>query len=228
MYYGGTLPAFETGFEIVSSEPGFGKDLTGVDLNGDGLDELVVASSETVYVLYGRAAQRTETVVLSDLSPEVGFGLVPQSGLVEGVSAAGDVNGDGFEDLWVRLAPPPDSIAIRPIRTNRPQPVESGRVDSGVRQRLMGRGGSSARSGFWLDDSGDGGLAVWRLGSGQLHALRRGISGGPGALSSRRPGVRQSHFNPRRRRRERRARAVGGPARHDAHADGCSHSRPSF
>ncbi len=105
VYYGGGRSAFKTGFEIVGSEPGFGKSLTGVDLNGDGLDELIVVSSETVYVIYGRASQRTGTVVLSELSPAVGFALVPQSGSVTGVSGAGDVNGDGFEDLWIRLDP---------------------------------------------------------------------------------------------------------------------------
>ena len=124
--------------------------------------------------------------MLSDLSPAVGFGLVPQSGLVEGVSAAGDVNGDGFEDLWVRVSPPPVDSEDSDEPPEPAEPAESilvyGNASWGAADRVP-----TSTSGW--HDPGDVGVTVWRLGSGQLHALRRRTSGGPGALSSRRPGV---------------------------------------
>ena len=81
------------------------------DINGDGFDDIILGSNQndgtgylagTAYVIYGKAGG-FGTIDLEILTEEQGFilrgGPGDQAGY--GVSAAGDVNGDGFEDILV-------------------------------------------------------------------------------------------------------------------------------
>ncbi len=76
------------------------------DVNGDGFDDLIVSapSSGSSYVVFGKASGFSATLELSHLIGSNGFRL---DGVTAGdfsgssVSSAGDVNGDGFDDLIV-------------------------------------------------------------------------------------------------------------------------------
>ncbi|SFN22646.1 beta strand repeat-containing protein [Nitrosomonas communis] len=78
------------------------------DVNGDGFADLLIGSSSTgagsSYVVFGKASGSAATMDLSSLDGSNGFRL---DGVAEGdrtgrsVSSAGDVNGDGFDDLLV-------------------------------------------------------------------------------------------------------------------------------
>jgi len=82
------------------------------DINGDGYDDLIIGAPGTdvggndtgvAYVLFGRASG-FGPVELSMLTAVEGFkiqGDVPFDGAGSGVSAAGDINNDGFDDLIV-------------------------------------------------------------------------------------------------------------------------------
>ena len=86
--------------------------LTGIgDVNGDGFDDFALGlayspeydSSGTIYVLYG-ASELADINLSNALSPDQGFilhatGINDRAG--RSVSAAGDVNGDGFADLII-------------------------------------------------------------------------------------------------------------------------------
>ena len=102
---------FQLSGEAAYDRSGFSVSAAG-DVNGDGFDDLLIGTpfapigseSGTSYVVFGKAAGFAANLNLSALDGTNGFQL---SGEAErdwsgfSVSAAGDVNGDGFDDLLI-------------------------------------------------------------------------------------------------------------------------------
>ena len=105
-----------TGFVLTGIDP---SDLSGGsvssagDVNGDGFDDLIIGATGAdqpggtdhgeAYVVFGRSSF-TSTIALSDLDGTTGFvltGIDPEDYAGKSVSSAGDVNGDGFDDLII-------------------------------------------------------------------------------------------------------------------------------
>ncbi|MCA3562363.1 MAG: FG-GAP repeat protein, partial [Aestuariivirga sp.] len=87
-------PAFSTAGESIS---GAG------DINGDNIDDLIVGSDRAAYVVFGKAGGFAANLNLSTLNGTTGFRIVNASiaNFGDSVSVAGDVNGDGIDDLIV-------------------------------------------------------------------------------------------------------------------------------
>jgi hypothetical protein len=84
------------------------------DVNGDGLDDLIIGAygadpnginnSGSSYVVFGRRAGFAAAINLSTLDGSNGFrldGVAMFDSIHGGVSAAGDINGDGLDDLII-------------------------------------------------------------------------------------------------------------------------------
>ncbi|WP_052055729.1 FG-GAP repeat protein [Myxosarcina sp. GI1] len=67
------------------------------DINDDGFDDIIIGGSE-VYVIYGNARSFAPIFDLANLGNNEGFALTDFGGAV---SNAGDVNGDGLDDLVI-------------------------------------------------------------------------------------------------------------------------------
>jgi Ca2+-binding RTX toxin-like protein len=100
------------GFVLTGStlNDGFGWSVSGAgDVNGDGYDDLLVGAPKagfgTTYVVYGKASGfAAEVDIASVIDGSQGFairGAAGDSCAGVSVSAAGDLNGDGFDDLIV-------------------------------------------------------------------------------------------------------------------------------
>jgi hypothetical protein len=81
------------------------------DINGDGYDDLIVGSQAGAYVVFGLASgfgsvdgTGRSVIDLTNLAPSQGFiiqGDAASDNAGRSVSSAGDINGDGYDDLTV-------------------------------------------------------------------------------------------------------------------------------
>ncbi len=84
------------GFGILVSHAG--------DVNGDGFDDVIVGASNSSYVVFGKASGFDASMDLSNLNGTNGFRLDRETSLdiyFNSISNAGDINGDGFDDILV-------------------------------------------------------------------------------------------------------------------------------
>ena len=89
------------------------------DINGDGFDDVIINAAGgygtyvnnpgITYVVFGKAGGLGASVQLSSLNGSSGFTLSGSSYGIQSVASAGDVNGDGYDDLI--LGAPSDDLS---------------------------------------------------------------------------------------------------------------------
>jgi Ca2+-binding RTX toxin-like protein len=140
------------------------------DVNGDGYDDLLIGAPAAngydgaAFVVFGRASGFAATINLGALDGTDGFRIEAANGGLAGrsVSAAGDVNGDGVDDLIVGA--PYESSGAAYIIFGRADPVnftgtagDDTRNGGAVADNLAGLAGKDVLNGLGGDDTLDGG-----------------------------------------------------------------------
>ncbi|SPJ27608.1 calcium-binding protein [Falsiruegeria mediterranea] len=89
-------------FEGIDERDGSGRSVSFAgDVNGDGIDDVIIGASREGYVVFGSTAGFAPTLPLSSIDGSNGFVIDGSSG---SVSYAGDVNGDGIDDVIIGAA----------------------------------------------------------------------------------------------------------------------------
>ncbi|MBA8667684.1 FG-GAP repeat protein [Holosporaceae bacterium 'Namur'] len=95
------------GFRIkgVSTSDNSGSSLSGAgDINGDGIDDIIIGApgKDVSYVVFGSKSTFPANFELSNIDGTNGFAIVGNNGLSgNSVSGAGDINGDGIDDIII-------------------------------------------------------------------------------------------------------------------------------
>ena len=69
------------------------------DFNKDGYSDVIISSTSTGYVIYG--SNNTQNMFSNNISSSQGLMIYVQGGVIASVSDAGDVNGDGYDDVII-------------------------------------------------------------------------------------------------------------------------------
>ena len=101
-----------TGFRLIGDKFGFAVSSVG-DINGDGYDDFAIGAyladqngedSGATYVVFGKASGFSRTMDLSELDGSDGFRIDGENARDKSgysVSSAGDINGDGYNDIII-------------------------------------------------------------------------------------------------------------------------------
>ncbi|MFZ2868748.1 FG-GAP-like repeat-containing protein [Zavarzinia sp.] len=149
------------------------------DVNGDGYDDLIFGNADTAgYVLFGKAGGFTATVDVTAVDGSNGYRITGAAGSGTGTSvgAAGDVNGDGIDDLIIGVGGK-NKVYIVFGRADAAQTdIALGTIDGSNGFAITGGGSGAGAAG---DVNGDG-LADIIVGGGVLF----GHTGNTGASFS--------------------------------------------
>lgn len=96
---------FSIAGEAIGDGIGFSVSAAG-DVNGDGVDDVIIGSesADVSYVLFGSTGTLQGQFFLTDIDGNNGFRITAATGFDQAgisVSAAGDVNGDGIDDIII-------------------------------------------------------------------------------------------------------------------------------
>jgi Ca2+-binding RTX toxin-like protein len=152
------------------------------DMNGDGFDDILVAGDEAetpAYVVFGKATGWTAEFEPATLNGDNGFALTGGAGYSFGpAAAAGDVNGDGLDDLAITDLGANAGAGAVHIVYGRLSEVAVNRIGSAANQEIHGSdlddtlsalGGSDTLRGHDGDDILKGGEVYDTLDGGDGH-----------------------------------------------------------
>lgn len=140
-------------------------------MNGDGIDDVIVASPlVAAYVVFGVAGTGRGTLDLTGLADSAGF--VIDGPIGSSVASAGDVNGDGIDDLIVGA----DFIGAYVIYGARPTTAVE-RIGTNIGQKIFGGDLNDTLLGLGGNDVLDGGAGADSLDGGNDRDTLKGGTG---------------------------------------------------
>jgi gliding motility-associated-like protein len=149
-------------FEGIRQYEGIGLSIAGVgDINGDGIDDLVIGASrfaEGSVVLYGKPNGSAFNAVMNrnDIDGSNGFIIVATgvSQQVNDLGALGDVNGDGYNDFIMGKAAGGEAWVFFGRSTNFPTRIDASWLD-GVKGFRISSYPNSLRTSYLVGGAGD-------------------------------------------------------------------------